>query len=65
MSDEEKQDHEKTMAGIASRKAAFDKSPFWFTVWDVSVRLLNIAFWLGFWSLVTQCTCSGCIWGHS
>lgn len=64
MSDEleAQRDHEKRLAVIQSRKDAFARSPFWFTVWDWSTRLLNVAFWLGFWSLIAQCTCRGCIW---
>lgn len=54
--------HEDTLARIKSRADAFAHSPFWFTFWDVSRKLLNVAFWLGFWSLITQCTCGGCVW---
>lgn len=40
---------EKDKAIIASRLAAFEKSPVWFTVWDILQKLLSVTFWLGFW----------------
>lgn len=56
-------EHEDTLARIKSRSDAFALSPFWLTAWDILARLLKIMFWLGFWSIIAQCTCSGCIWG--
>jgi hypothetical protein len=56
------QDHT-VRCGIKCRAKAFDRSPFWFTLWDVTTEIVKIAFWLGFWSIIAQCTCSGCIWG--
>jgi hypothetical protein len=64
MNDVEQAEHAETLAKIESRKAAFNKSPFWFTAWDISTKVLHIAFWVAFWSIVAQCTCSGCIWGR-
>lgn len=58
---EVQRNHEKEMARIESRKAAFARSPFWFTVWYSITTLLNVACWLGFWFLLANCTCSGCI----
>lgn len=55
------QEHELKLAKIRARAAAFQKSPFWFTVWYGSQMVFNIVFWLAFWSLVTQCSCK-CIW---
>lgn len=55
-------EHEEMLARIKSRAEAYARSPFWFTVWDLTIYLLKCLFWLGFWSLVTQCTCGGCVW---
>lgn len=56
-------EHEIKLAQIESRKAAFAKSPFWYAVCSVFKGLLATVFWLGFWSIIAQCTCDGCIWG--
>jgi hypothetical protein len=56
-------DHEQRLVVIKSRAEAFAKSPVWFTVWDLTGTILKIIFWLGFWSIIAQCECSGCIWG--
>jgi len=62
MSQVEKENElQKTLAKIESRKASFARSPFWFTVWDISWNLLNVVFWLGFWFLVANCECKGCM----
>jgi hypothetical protein len=55
-------EHEDTMARVKARAEAFARSPFWFTLWDISHKCLSVVFWLLFWSLVTQCTCGGCVW---
>lgn len=49
------------LAIIATRAAAFDRSPFWFTVWDVTKKVLEVTCWLGWTLLVAQCTCNGCV----
>ena len=54
---EERQKHEKNLAIIEARKQAFQKSPFWFTLWDTLRSILNISFWLCFWLIVAQCSC--------
>lgn len=54
-------EHEKALAKINSRVEAYARSPFWFTVWDLSAKSLNVVFWLLFWSLMTQCHCE-CVW---
>ncbi len=58
---EEIRDHEKKLAIIEARKIAFARSPFWFTVWDWGAKIIGTALWLGFWFLLAQCTCDGCI----
>lgn len=62
MSDEDpeakaQREHQKEMAIIEARARAFDQSPFWFTVWDATMRILKISFWLSFWLIVAQCHC--------
>lgn len=57
-----RQEHEKKLAIIESRKAAFTRSPSWFTFWDVGTSLVKVCFWIAFWSIIAQCTCDGCIW---
>ena len=59
----DKDDQAEKMAIIQARQEAFTRSPFWFTVWDFGRIILNVAFRLGFWAMIAQCTCSGCIWG--
>ena len=58
---EKEREHQEKMARMAHRRSAFEKSPFWFTLWDVTVRTLEVVLWLGFWLLVAQCSCDGCI----
>lgn len=58
---EEQRKHEQALATIKARNEGFLKSPFWFTVWDISTTILNITFWIVFWFLIVSCTCNGCI----
>lgn len=44
-------DLKKKLSIIASRQAAFEHSPLWFTVWDTGQKILTVALWLGFWFL--------------
>ena len=60
MTESDRQNEEK-LKKIEARKAAFEKSPFWFTVWDLSSKILEALFWLAFWSLIVQCSCD-CVW---
>ena len=59
---EESFEEKEKLAGIQSRKEAFNRSPVWFTIWGCTSTILNIIFWIVFWSLVVQCTCDGCVW---
>jgi hypothetical protein len=38
---EEERDHEKTLAKIKARSDAFNRSPFGFTLWDISTTVVN------------------------
>lgn len=64
MSADDQREHEQKLAKIAARQAAFERSPFWFTVWDWTTGFLQVVFWFGFWLIVAQCTCDGCITKH-
>lgn len=54
-------DLQEKLAIIEARKAAFQKSPIMFTIWDMLSTSLNGIIWLGFCFLVANCMCSGCI----
>ena len=45
------------LAKIEARKAAFDRSPFWFTFWDVSVEIVWGLTWVAIVLLMAQCSC--------
>lgn len=53
--------HERKMATIEARKAAFARAPFIFVFWDIVMAALNVGLWLCFWLLIAQCACHGCI----
>lgn len=59
---EKVREHEKNQAIIKARAAAFERSPFWFTLWDITHFTIKCLFWLGFWAMVAQCSCDGCVW---
>lgn len=59
---EDQNEHELKMARIRRSEAIFAGHPRWYTIWDVATDILRIAFWLGFWAIVAQCSCNGCIW---
>ena len=50
-------EHQKKLAIIEARKQAFEKSPFWFTVWDSVNSILQLCFWIGFFLILAQCNC--------
>jgi len=58
---EEEIKHEETLAKIKSRSEAFNRSPIIFTLWDWVTTLMHVTFWIGFWFLIAQCSCEGCI----
>lgn len=57
MTREQEIEHQQEMARIESRKAAFLRTPFCFTIWDIMQKLLSVVFWLCFWALIAQCHC--------
>lgn len=59
MSDETK--HEETMAGIESRRIAYDKNPWAFTVWYVLCKAIGAIIWISIFFLMAQCSCDGCM----
>lgn len=49
----EETDHAEEMAKIEGRKAAWQRSPFWYCFYTV----LECVFWLGTFALLAQCSC--------
>lgn len=47
----------------AGNMAAFNRSPGWFTLLRITQKMLKVVLWLGFFAIVAQCTCNGCVWG--
>ena len=47
---------------IRADQKCFEKSPFFWTLANVTKSVCNTIFWLGFFALMTQCVCDGCIW---
>ena len=47
----------------AGNMAAFNRSPGWFTLLRITQKMLKVVLWLGFFAIVAQCACNGCVWG--
>jgi hypothetical protein len=58
---EDKDEHEKDMAKITTRKEAFAQSPVWFTLWDWGREFIEAVCWVLVIFLMAQCSCDGCI----
>jgi hypothetical protein len=56
-------EHETNLKIIETRSAAFQKSPGWFTTWDLVGKLIQACAWIVVVFLLAQCTC-GCIIKH-
>ena len=50
------------LAKIEARKAAFEKSPVIFTIWDITTSFLQVICYVLIFALFAQCSCDGCIW---